>query len=104
MDKEQILICLNADYRKCRKCSKYFHQTDTQKLLCRVLQGNPLTKGFNKTLFCFMCGWNHIYLKNLLDKLSIPIKDIEKTYGDYYEITYSIRRFSIEKRRQPDGD
>lgn len=100
MDKEQILIYLNPDYRKCRRCSKYYNPTDTEKLLCRVLHGNPLKNGFNKTLFCFMCGWNHIYLKNLLDSRSIPIKEIEKTYGDYYDITFQRKLFSITKRKQ----
>lgn len=81
MDVDELLISLDPKYAKCAECDKYF--------IYQVI--DDMMKSFNilsEKEVCFTCGWTHAHSYHVLTKYHHTLKDVERSYGDRYTITY----------------
>lgn len=78
-----ILLSLDKNCQKCSDCKKLFHREKTAILMRKV----GMVSLFDD---CFLCGWGSDYVEILMREHDILMKEIEESFGNLYEIQYTI--------------
>lgn len=81
MDVDEILLELDPKYAVCPECDKYFLTQEIKDIMSVLCMSS-------EEAICFTCGWNAKHSYYVLTKYHFTLKDVERSYGDKYTITY----------------
>lgn len=111
----EILFSINPDCCRCDSCLKLFNAQTHKKILAQIIGSRPFLSSYliNNAENCLDCIYLHKYqfspikmgakisiLNHLEEDLNLSLIELEKLFGDVYDIEQTINKTSLRFTRK----